>query len=250
MFVIVNSVIIDDVVHIDLLNYHTKQEYWATVTKDSLNNLTCEELNRFINNKIKPIFIESKIGIAFYHLKSDKVLMILLGHYLDILEQVNFNIKKSESDVESSDDESIEEPLKPVTRSKNKIPTVESEVESESESESESSDDELIKEHKKLVVKKITPPNVSYDDDSSTDSSNTETIDSSNSSVDITDTTVFTVSYKKLLGKLNKDLLIGSKKLIVALADEITQLKSQVVNLESKIQQQAPDSNPNPNPNP
>ncbi len=244
MFVIINCVNIEGVVHIDLLDYHTKKEYLATVFEDSLENLSCEKLNSLINNKINPIKIDYKISIAFKHLESDKVLMILLDHYLGILEQVNFNIKKSE--VESSDDKLIKEPmLIPVTQYKNKIPTVESEV--------ESSDDELIEKHKKLVSKKINPPNVSYDDDSSTDSDDTETIDSADSSdsnEDITDTDIFTVSYKKLVGKLKADLSIRTKKLIVALTDEITQLKSQVVNLESKIQQQAPalDSNPSPVP--
>ncbi len=232
MFVIVNSGILQNFVYIDLLNYHTKQEYLATVNKYSLKNLRCEELNSLLNNEINPKELNYKITFGFRHLNQNEVSMILFDTNFDVLDEVKFIMVKTN--------------LSNGKSGNNKIPTV------ESESEVESSDGELIEKHKKPVAKKINPPNVSYDDDSSTDSSDTETIDSADSSdsnEDITDTDIFTVSYKKLVGKLNGDLSIGSKKLIVALTDEITQLKSQLANLESKIQQTPnPDSNPSPVP--
>ncbi len=69
MFDIVNSVYIDDVVHIDLLDYHTKQEFTTIVEDpDELEEIV-PLIESVINNECENIFIN------FYYINENEVLM-------------------------------------------------------------------------------------------------------------------------------------------------------------------------------
>ncbi len=89
MFVIVNSVNIGNCVQIDIMDYQTKQEYYANVYPGNLNEWTCNLLHSFLNNLIKVKY--TSYMATFKHLKkNENVYMQIFKKWPAPFEEIKF----------------------------------------------------------------------------------------------------------------------------------------------------------------
>lgn len=138
MFDIINSVIIDNVVYIEIKELPSQIKYYAKVFPDDLENLTCVQLNDIINSHLQNSLKD--YSFAYEYVTYHKVIMMVIGSN----ESIYF------------EDETCYEDEKPFNTTSLNKKTNNNKIQSvESESEVKSSDDEIIEEIKTIDEKSM-----------------------------------------------------------------------------------------------
>ncbi len=142
MFDIVNSVIIDNVVFIEIKELPSQIKYYAKVFEDDLENLTCVQLNDIINSHLQNSLKDYSFGYEYvsYH----KVIMMVIGS--NVFESIYFEDETYYEDEKPFNTTSLNEKT-----NNNKIQSVK--LDSKLELNSESSDNKFIKEQKAINKK-------------------------------------------------------------------------------------------------
>ena len=144
MFDIVNSVIIDNVVYIEIKELPSQIKYYAKVFPDDLEQLTCVQLNDIVNAHLQNSLKD--YSFAYEYVTYHKVIMMVIGS--NVFESIYFEDETYYEDEKPFNTTSLNEKT-----NNSKIQSVK--LDSKLEPNSESSDNKFIKELKAIDKKSI-----------------------------------------------------------------------------------------------